>query len=111
MIEILRYTPANKNKIIGYVDIELKKMNLIIRRIVHIQSGEKRWFTLPAFFDENAAGNNKYMRYFQFKQEVHNGELLAMIPALVEQFCKDNQIEPVQSLEATPYFDDSQCPF
>ena len=112
MIEILKYVPANKNKIIGYVDIEIKKMGIILRRILHIQSGDKRWFALPSFLDETATGNNKYARYFQFKKEAHNTELLGMLPKLVEDFCRENEVPTVKPLEQSiSYFDDSECPF
>ena len=47
MIEVLHYERANKNKTIGYVDIKLPKVGIIIRKIAHLQDGDKKWFNLP----------------------------------------------------------------
>jgi len=111
MIEVLNYTPANKNKTIGFVDVKFGK-NIIIRRIAHVQSGEKRWFTLPTYFNETSSKDNKYERYFQFELEAHNGEFLSKLPELVNKFCMENKIVQNPSLEESMKgFDDSECPF
>lgn len=111
MIEIINYVTANKNKTIGFVDVKLWN-KIIIRRIAHVQSGDKRWFTLPTFFNEESQKENKYERYFQFVLEAHNGEFLAKLPELVSKFCLENKIATAPKLEeAMPQFDDSSCPF
>jgi hypothetical protein len=94
MIEILNYEKANKNKIIGYVDIRLPKWNnMIIRRIAHVQGdGGRRWFNLPTFPREKGDGTQDYVRYWEFETQVYNGQLLEELPELVKQYCLQNKI-------------------
>jgi hypothetical protein len=94
MIEILHYERANKNKIIGFVDIKFPKWNnMIIRKIAHLQSGDRRWFNLPTFSREKLDGTPEYLKYWHFELEVHNGQLLEQLPALVKSFCEKHGIE------------------
>ena len=101
MIEILHYEKVNKNKVIGYVDIKisLEKFCVIIRRIAHLQSGDKKWFNLPNFRRDKADGTPNYLKYFQFEQEAHNGQLMNSLAEKVKEFCEKNNIK-----EAEPIF-------
>lgn len=99
MIEVLHYEHANKNKIIGYVDIKVSVngLNMIIRKIAHFQSGDRKWFNLPSFGREGSDGNLKYLKYWQFEQEAHNGQLLEALAEKVKLFCKDNNIKETEN--------------
>lgn len=100
MIEILNYEPANKNKIIGYVDVKvsLKDISMIIRKIAHFQTGEKRWFNLATFSKEKENGFKEFLRYWQFESEVHNNQFLDALGDKVKEFCEKNNIKPIEPL-------------
>src|ERR1700731_1168758 len=101
MIEVIHYERANKNKIIGYVDIKisLNGMTMIVRKISHVQSGDKKWFNLPTFA-RDVKGTDKplYLKYWQFDLDAHNGQLLEKLTEKVTQYCEQNKIEEVKPL-------------
>ena len=94
MIEILKYEVANKNKVIGFVDIRLPKWKMIIRRIAHLQNGEKRWFNLPSFKKPKPDGKDEYVRYWQFELDAHNTQLFEALGEAVKKYCEENHINP-----------------
>ena len=95
MIEITKYEQVQKGKIIGYVDILLTKWNLIIRRIHHLQSGDKRWFNFPSFPKEieDSDSKVKYFPYVQFAIDDHNRRLFDKLSVLVTEYCEKNGID------------------
>lgn len=101
MIEILNYERVNKNKVIGYVDIALPPMStprMIIRKIAHFQSGDRKWFNLASFSRESGGKENKYFKFWQFELEVYNGQLLEKLHEPVKQYCLENKIAEIESL-------------
>ena len=111
MIEVINYEKANKNKVIGYVDIKLPNWgNMIIRRIAHIQGDDgSRWFNLPSFPREKGDGTQQYFKYWEFEQGTHNGQLLDQLKEAVKKYCLENKIAEVQPLNfSAPPFDMSE---
>ena len=101
MIEILNYERAAKNKVIGYVDILVPAMmvpKMIIRRIAHLQSGDRKWFNLPTFSKEKEDGTAQYLRYWQFELDAHNGQLLEKLGDKVKEYCMENKIADIEPL-------------
>lgn len=114
MIEIIHYEKANKNKVIGYVDIRIPKWNnMIIRKIAHLQSGERKWFNLPSFSRELPTGEPQYLKFFQFEAELHNDQILNLLHSKVNEYCEKNQIEQIQPLdfETSLSMSDIELPF
>jgi hypothetical protein len=111
MIEILNYEPLGKNKVIGYVDILIPAMNvpkMIIRRIAHLQSGEKKWFNLPSYVKDKPNGEKQYIRYWQFEFDAHNGQLLDKLTERVAAYCHENKIAEIQPVSFAPSHNFSQ---
>jgi hypothetical protein len=100
MLEILHYEVANKNKIIGFVDIKItvQSLTMIIRKIAHFQSGDRKWFNLPTFARDNEAGTSLYLKYWEFEIGAHNGQLLELLSEKVKDFCQKNNIQEIQPL-------------
>lgn len=117
MVEIINYERVCKNKVIGYVDILIPTMTIpkmIIRRIAHLQSGERKWFNLPSFQREKGDGSSQYLRYWQFELDAHNGHLLEVVGDKVKEYCLENKIADVEplSFDAPPDFSESkELPF
>lgn len=93
MIEIINYEKVRKNKVIGYVDIKLPKIGLIIRRIAHLQSDQKKWFNFPCFSKEQHDGKLKFYPYVQFELDAHNGSFFEQLSEKVKEFCEKHQID------------------
>ena len=110
MIEIIRYESASKNKTIGYVDIKLttRAATMIIRKIQHVQSGDRKWFSLPCLARE-AEGAMEYPRYWQFCNEDYNKHLLNLLPKLVDEYLA-KQSAPTYEMP-TCGLDDDGLPF
>lgn len=115
MIKILNYEKANKNRVIGYVDIQLPQWgNMIIRRIAHIQGENgQRWFNLPSFPREKGDGTQEYLRYWEFELQVHNAQLLETLSELVKKYCQEHHIEetPPLNFSAPPIDMSEDLPF
>lgn len=105
MIEILNYEKANKNKIIGYVDIRIPKSGMIIRKIAHLQSDQKKWFNFPTFSKDQPDGKAKYYPYVQFELEAHNGQFFEILAEKVKEFCVKHDIKEPQPLDLTGTYD------
>ena len=100
MIIVLHYEKANKNKVIGYVDIKVPKWNnMIIRKIAHVQSGDRKWFNFPSFSRDRADGSKEYLKYWQFELESHNGQLLESLADKVKEYCDKHNIRDSAPLE------------
>lgn len=106
MIEVLAYERANKNKIIGYVDVKLSKWGFIIRHIPHFQNGDKKWFTLPCYSKEEPDGKYKYFPYIQFETANHNTKFLEILADKVKEYCSKNNIAEPKALNL-----DEEIPF
>lgn len=117
MIEIVNYERVCKNKVIGYVDVVIPAMmvpKMIIRRIAHLQSGDKKWFNLPTFKSEKEDGSFQYHRYWQFELEAHNGQFLEALQEQVKKFCLENKIadiEPLQFVTPENFNSNIELPF
>lgn len=99
MIEVIYYERVNRNKTIGLVDIKIPKWNnMIIRKIAHMQSGDRKWFNLPTFQRTKLDSSVEYLKYWQFELEVHNGQLLEELPQKVKDYCEKHNIQEVQKL-------------
>jgi hypothetical protein len=98
MIEILNYERANKNKLIGYVDIHLPKWGMIFRRIAHFKDGQKSWFRLPSFIKEGDS-QKEYPAYWEFKTQMHNSQLLEALHEPVKAYCEKYKIADVIPLD------------
>jgi hypothetical protein len=66
MLQILKYEPVSKGVCIGYVDVKIDTWGIIVRRIAHLEKGEKRWFNFPQFSMPGADLKPKYVRYVDF---------------------------------------------
>ncbi len=93
MIEILHYEKVKKNKIVGYVDIKLPKLNLILRRIAHCQDQGKTWFNFPAFPRETGKEKPDYVHHYEFINSKHNMELFKALYEPVKKYCQDNHLD------------------
>ncbi len=107
MVEILHYEKVtNKNKTIGYVDIKLqilKPTTIILRKVSHVQSGEKKWFNMAAFPRE-ASNKLEYFKYFQFEEDEYNKKLLSSLQLKVDEFCKKHNLYQEQETLGFPSF-------
>ena len=101
MIEILHYERANKNKIIGYVDVKIiiNGLSFILRKLSHMQSGDKRWFNFPSFARKKQNGENEYLRFWQLEIEVYNNQILEKLSEKVKEYCEKNNIPEIQPLD------------
>jgi len=100
MVEVIHYETSSKNKTIGHVDIKipiLKPTVLILRRIAHLQSGDKKWFNYPSFQREKDGFTN-YTKYYQFETDIHNAKLLECLHEKVIAFCKERGIGTEQQI-------------
>jgi hypothetical protein len=113
MTEILYYERANKKSIIGYVDIKasIKGIPIIIRKIAHFQSGDKRWFNLPNLSRQGPDGKDEYLRYWQFETEIYNAQLLEGLDEKVKEYCMKNKIAEIIPLDFSQAPSDNECPF
>lgn len=91
-IQILNYEKVNKNKVIGYVDIRIPKWGVTLRRIAHLQSGDKSWFNFPMFSQEQANDKLKFTPYISFDQPMHSSEFFKTISDLVDDFLSKGPI-------------------
>ena len=110
MIEILKYEKADKNKIIGYVDVKVsvtKPTEFIFRRIAHLSSNDKKWLNYPSYPKQMDDGKPQYLRYAEFQEDTLNKkffELLAVeLKSYLEKYPvqaeKDNFVCPVNEWE------------
>lgn len=91
MIEVIKYEKVNKNKVIGWVDVEIHKSGMVIRRIAHLESGEKKWFNFPAYSIPKDSGEGyKFFPYIQFKKDAHNGEFFKLLHEKVAEYLEKN---------------------
>jgi len=105
MIEIINYERVNDGKKIGYVDIYLPKRKEFLSRIVHLQSGDRRWFNLPCYSKEGADGKVKYFPIWRMDPDIHNGQLLEAIVEPVKRFCQERNIADIEPLNLEASFD------
>jgi len=113
MVEIIHYETSSKNKTIGHVDIKipiLKPTVLILRRIAHLQSGEKKWFNYPSFQREKDGFTN-YIKYYQFETDIHNAKLLECLHEKVNAYCKQNGIRPEDQTRMEMDIEKEEIPF
>jgi|GEM_PF-4688325 hypothetical protein len=91
MIEVLKYEKATRNKVIGLVDVKihLKNIEMIVRGVAHLQSGEKEWFRLPTFSKPTRDGKWDYIRYWQLEDEESNEYLLKEIAKSVRGYLEN----------------------
>jgi hypothetical protein len=99
MIEILNYEKANKNKIIGYVDVRVPKLGMVIRKIAHLQSDQKKWFNFPTFSKEQPDGKVRYSSYCQFDLEAHNSQFFEILSEKVKEYCAKHDIKEPEPLD------------
>lgn len=85
MIEVLSYERAEKNKLIGYVDVKIPKAGLLIRRIAHFKNGEREWFSFPAYSIPKAEGGYNFIPYIQYESEVHKNEFFKQLSIKVKE--------------------------
>jgi hypothetical protein len=100
MVEVIHYETANKNKTIGYVDIRVPIMKptvLVLRKIAHVQSGDRRWFNYPSFSRE-INGQPSFFKFFEFETQIYNGQLLESLSDNVKDYCKRNGIEGLEPM-------------
>lgn len=100
MLEVLHYETSNKNKVIGYVDIKMSinSLTMVIRKIAHVQSGDRKWFNLPSFKRSKSDGTFTYLKFWQFEAEAHNGQFLESLSDKVKEYCQKNDIKQIEAL-------------
>jgi hypothetical protein len=117
MVEVLYYEQANKNKTIGYVDIRipiLKPTVIVLRKVSHVQSGDRKWFNYPSFSRDHADGTPNYLKFFEFETQVYNAELLEGLNKKVDEFCQKNGIKSIEPMGFDTFpepANDSELPF
>lgn len=89
MIQIVKYEKFIKKKIVGYVDIRLDNFGIIIRRIAHLSTGEKRWFNFPAYSIPREQGGFDFIPYVQFESNGNNGDFFKRLGRLVDEYLKN----------------------
>lgn len=106
MVEVIHYESANKNKTIGYADLRipiLKPTVIILRKVSHLQSGDRRWFNLPSFSRDRADGTPNYLKYFEFDTQIYNGQLLDELNEKVKQYCQQNGIQEIEPMNFSDF--------
>jgi len=116
MVKIIHYERANKNKTIGYVDVMvpiIKPTVIFVRKIAHVQSGDKRWFNLSSFQREYGDAPPSYHKHFEFETQVHNTMLLESLSEKVREYCAKNGMEEVETMDFNtfPSIDENDLPF
>lgn len=96
MIEIINYETAEKNKVIGYVDIKVtitKPTTFIFRKIAHLASQDKKWMNYPSYPKEQVDGTQKYFRYAEFADQSLNTNFLNLLSDEVKKYLEKEQAE------------------
>jgi hypothetical protein len=110
VIEIINYERINDGKKIGYVDIYLPKRKEFISHILHLQSGERKWFALPSYAKQMPDGKYKYFPFWKLENELHNQQLLEALSDPVKKYCAAKGIKDVEQLNLN-FEIDEQIPF
>lgn len=92
MIEITNYEPANQGKKIAYVDVQVPKTGMNLRRIALFQSLDKRWLNFPTTAKELPNGQKIFLPYADFIQQTHNTEFLHALYEQLMQYCHAHKI-------------------
>jgi len=90
MIEIVRYEPAIKGKVVGYVDVKIVKWGLTIRRIAHCKNATKEWFYLPSYSIPRENGKYDFIPYLQFSHEDAAKRLTDKLLPLLNEYLSSN---------------------
>ena len=114
MVEVLHYEKSEKGKVIGYADLRvpiLKPVVLILRKVAHLASGDKKWFNLASFKRQNSDGTDTYLKYAEFENKIFNSHLFEKLNAKIDEYCAVHGV----SIEAMPAFadvpNDNELPF
>lgn len=68
MIEITKYNPVGKGKLVGTFSIKLPKWgNFYIKKMSYFKDGDKRWINFPSEAYEKD-GEKKYSAYAGFEE-------------------------------------------
>lgn len=113
MLEVIHYERVNKDRTIGYVDIQFVENGTprIIRRIQHVQHGNKKWFAYSNFRRELPNGETVYLPFYEYGIKVHNTQILEGLSALVEEYCLKNKIAEVKPLDLSQPVKEERLPF
>ncbi len=96
MIEIINYEPVDKNKVIGYADVNITFKNpvtLTFRRISHLSNNGKKWINLPCFSKPNTNGGLEFHRYMEITDQSRNVKLMEMLSEEIKKYMELNRIE------------------
>lgn len=91
MLQILKYEAVDKGVCIGYVDVKIDTWNLIIRRIAHLQKGERRWFNLPQYSIDGNEGKRLYVRYVDFDSIDTSSRFFEALKEAVRAYLEKNR--------------------
>lgn len=110
MVEVIHYETANRNKTIGYMDIRvpiIKPTVVVLRKIAHVQSGDRKWFNYPSF-SRGKDGQQQFLKFFEFETQIYNGQLLESLSDKVKKYCKENGIEQTEPMDFDFFPEDSK---
>ena len=96
MIEIINYEKAEKNKVIGYVDVKVtisKPTTFILRKIAHLESQDKKWMNFPSYPKEQVDGTPKYYRYAEFNEQALNTSFLNLLAEELKKYLEKEKVE------------------
>lgn len=88
MIEIVKYIPFQKGSIIGFVNIIYD--GWIIRKIVHLQKNDKKWFSFPSYSEENK-GEKYFPHYLERFSQEENAAFFKELAEKVRLFLEQTQ--------------------
>lgn len=109
MIEILSYKPTNHGKKIGFVEVYVPKLGLVLRHLAHLQSGDRRWVNYPTYSEEDG-DKKQFLPYFSFKQNTYNNDFLEQVNIELQKYFDKHGIVPPEPLDLSgPEID--ECPF
>lgn len=100
-MEIIYYEKAEKNKTVGYVDLRIPIVRpavLILRKLPHLGSGNKRWFNLASFNRPKSDGSNNYLKYAEFENQMANSYLLENMSEKVKVYCEKHGIREMEEI-------------
>lgn len=104
MLEILSYEPANQGKKIGYIEVYVPKTGMVLRRIAHLQSADRRWLNYSTYCKELPNNQKIFLPYGEFMQKTHNAEFLECLHSELNKYIDKNNIHLPDPLDLSGSF-------
>lgn len=90
-IKIVKFKEYQKGSLVGFVDMELVKVGMVIHGASWFNSNGKQWFNMPSEKYTNSNGEEKYRPHLSFPdKEVYYAFQRAATDAMAE-YMRENQ--------------------